>query len=213
MEKDVWYKLMKAYNDATRFRFPIDSNRIGVNNGIYILFEGGERIGEFDRVTRIGINREQGNFAKRLKDHFEREVQRSSVFRKHLGRCLLNKASDDYLQYWNCDFKSVVDREKYKGKVDLLYESKIEKEISAYIRQNVSFAVIEVNDLAERKKMEDLLIATIASCGKNKPSISWIGLHHPSYPFFAETGLWNVQGLKGSVADEKDFKSIIDRLK
>lgn len=203
---------MQAFNGAKRFRFPFRESEIGIYNGIYALFEKNELLDGYDRITRIGINREQGNFVSRLEDHFMGDNQRNSIFRKHYGRCLLHLRGDAYLKYWNCGFKKVEDKKKYAGLVNLQYEIPIEKEISTYIQSNCSFVVIELNDSARRKQLESALIASISQSGRNTPSQSWMGNSHPDYPFFQQTGLWNVQGRTGTGLNESDFNLIQSKL-
>lgn len=209
----MWYKLLTAFNKGTRFKFPINAHQIKVANGIYILFEEGEKIGSLDRVVRIGINETQGRFVERLREHFEYELQRDSVFRKHFGRCLLHLKKDPYIKYWNYDFKSALDKKRYAGLVDLKYEIPIEKEISKYIQSNCTFSVIEIADKKDRQDLEKALIATFAKCEKNLPSSNWFGSHHPMYKYFKITGLWNVHGRKGPIISEKQYAQIISSLK
>jgi len=45
----------------------------------------------------------------RLKQHFAKENKDRSVFRKNIGRCILNKANDDYLTKWEWDLTRQID--------------------------------------------------------------------------------------------------------
>src|SRR3989442_15289409 len=84
------------------FAFPFDAERLPMN-GIYFFYEKGERSrhpAADQRIVRIGTHRE-GNFRARIAEHFGPDLSTlgvdrpkpadRSIFRKHLGRALLNK--------------------------------------------------------------------------------------------------------------------------
>ena len=53
-----------------------------------------------DRIVRIGTHRGDNNLYNRLKEHFINENKDRSIFRKNIGRALLNKNQDSYLEIW-----------------------------------------------------------------------------------------------------------------
>ena len=53
---DLCHRLHQLVNGMERFRFPFDESRIP-RNGIYILFEAGERAHSGDRIVRVGTLR------------------------------------------------------------------------------------------------------------------------------------------------------------
>ena len=63
-------------------------------NGVYILFEKNESGHNGDRIVRIGSHTGNDNLVKRLEEHFLKENKDRSIFRKNIGRALLNKNSD-----------------------------------------------------------------------------------------------------------------------
>lgn len=57
--------------------------------GIYIMFEKGEKIGDLNRIVRVG--KAEQSLLTRLKQHFVNEDKDHSIFRKHIGRAWLHK--------------------------------------------------------------------------------------------------------------------------
>jgi len=88
------------------------------------------------------------NFAAKSTPH-ER-----SIFRKNIGRALLNKEKDDYLNIWEIDFTTRTNREKYGYLRDIQKEKKIELEITRILRENFSFRFIMVNSQIKRMGSE-----------------------------------------------------------
>lgn len=84
-------------------------------DGIYVLFESGEESHGGDRIVRIGTHTGVGQLRSRLQQHFVKENKDRSVFRKNIGRCLLNRDSDPFLPEWEIrDGKLWLVNELYK---------------------------------------------------------------------------------------------------
>lgn len=130
-------------------------------NGVYIMFENNELGHDGERIVRIGINSQQDRLPQRIKTHFTGTVRRS-IFRKHIGSCLK----------------------------DVPPES-LENEISTYIRNNISFVIIEVNDKTQRESLEKELISTISKCNECSCSPNWLGKYCKSEKI-SKGKLWNV---------------------
>lgn len=94
-------------------RFPFELEKLP-ENGIYFFYEDGEvwgHGGNNTRIVRIGTHRGK-NFRSRINEHFLLDESKMnfdkskpkpsdrSIFRKNIGRALLNKHSDDYLEVW-----------------------------------------------------------------------------------------------------------------
>jgi hypothetical protein len=118
--------LHNVLEELPMIRYPFDTNILPVN-GIYFFYQEGEFWGHgsnVPKIIRIGTHRD-GNFGSRIKEHFlcdeskmnfdhmKRKPSDRSIFRKHIGRALLYKEEDDYLDIWNKDFTKVQDKEKY----------------------------------------------------------------------------------------------------
>lgn len=87
--------LHEIANRRARYRFPFDANAIPAN-GVYLLFENGQRAHGVDRIVRTGSHSGQDRLASRLGEHYLKENKDRSIFRKNLGRALLSRASDPF---------------------------------------------------------------------------------------------------------------------
>src|SRR3972149_12175783 len=95
-------KIHKLFNGMERFHFPFRENDIP-KNGIYVLFERGEGAHDADRIVRIGTHTGSNQLKSRLFQHFVNENKDRSIFRKNIGRALLSKYKDPFLQQWELD--------------------------------------------------------------------------------------------------------------
>lgn len=138
-------------------------------NGVYIMFENGETAHPCDfneRIVRIGINKQQDRLPRRLKSHYNGTVH-TSVFRKHIGTAIAERDG-------------------------IAVDKVTEQQISDYIRKNITFVVIEVNDYEKRKELEKALIATVAQCPECNASDKWLGKYCAA-PKIRNGKLWNVR--------------------
>jgi hypothetical protein len=192
---DICAWLHTSFNRLERFRFPFDPMSIPTD-GIYILFEQGEKAHGGDRIVRIGTHTGDSQLRSRLGQHFLVENKDRSIFRKNIGRALLAKAKDPCAADWERDLTT----RDSKGKYPLLVGSErireIEGEVSRYIRANFSFAVFEVREKADRLRIESRIISTVSLCPTCKPSpeSTWLGLASPKEKI-RKSGLWLVNEL------------------
>ncbi len=177
-----------------RYTFPFDKNEV-YKNGVYILFEKNEFGHNGDRIVRIGSHTGNDNLVKRLEEHFLKENKDRSIFRKNIGRALLNKNSDSYLDIWDIDLTSKKAREEYRPFIKRDYQELIEKQVSDYIRDNFTFSVIEVLDREERLSLEKRLIKIVSSCNECYPSNHWLG-KFSTIDKIRMSGLWQSQHIK-----------------
>ena len=89
--------LHKLFNSLSRFTFPFNDEKIPLN-GIYVLFEKGQVGHNLDRIVRIGTHMGDNQLRSRLNQHFLLENKDRSIFRKNIGRAILNKIKDPYLK-------------------------------------------------------------------------------------------------------------------
>ena len=167
-------------------------------NGVYVVFENGEAAHNTERIVRIGTHTGEGNLPKRINEHLYVPNKDRSIFRKHIGRCILTKRNDSFLEQWDIDLTLRANRDEYTGKIDFEKLEQIEQAVSAYIVNNLSFAAISVENKRKRLDTESTMISTIATCSDCRPSRNWLGLHHPNRKI-RNAGLWNVQGLPRSL--------------
>ena len=191
-------KIHEWANGLRRFSFPFAPADIP-DNGIYILFEKGERAHGVDRIVRIGTHRGHNRLPRRLNDHFLYEHKDRSIFRKHIGRALLNKHTDDFLHMWNT-----------KPTPRALHDktSRIEQSVSRYIRENIRFCTISVADKDKRVSLEAKILSTISWCTSCSASLNWLGNHSPIEKV-RESGLWNVAGLYKEPLSYEEVEAVL----
>jgi hypothetical protein len=200
---DICGELHELFNARTIHTFPFDKSTIP-RNGIYVLFENGQKAHDTKRIVRIGTHTGDAQLGKRLRQHFLRENKDRSIFRKNIGRAMLNRRDDSFLEQWNFALTSHKNREKYARLVDFDYQQEIEEKVSAYIQQNLSFSVFEVPTREERLHLESRLISTISLCEGCGPSPGWLGSHSPKRKI-RQSGLWQIQELWKVPFTEEDF--------
>ncbi len=191
-------------NTLPLFHFPYDESNIP-ENGIYILFEKGETGHGSNRIVRIGTHTGNNQLRSRLRQHFLNSNKDRSIFRKNIGRCLLNKGRDPYLAIWEMDMTTKIARDTHGHKVDQGKQQHIEKEISDYMQKNFFFAVIQVDDKDKRLLLESKIISTVSHCKICTPSSKWLGLYSPKEKI-KESGLWLVNELYKEPLTKKELE-------
>lgn len=199
-------KLHYLFNHMERFNFPFDEEKIP-KNGIYVLFERGEKAHAFDRIVRIGTHTGNNQLRSRLFQHFLNENKDRSIFRKNVGRALLNKAKDPFLELWELDLTTKNARENLAWKIDFAKQREIEKRVTEYIQNNFSFTIFEASQKDDRLKFESKLISSISLCNECQPSLSWLGLFSPKKKI-RESGLWQVNELYKEPLSENEFDAL-----
>jgi len=186
-------EIHKIFNGLKEYKFPFDQKEIP-KNGIYILFEKGEKVDRLKRIVRVGTHTGDNQLPSRLKQHFIKENKDRSIFRKNIGRALLNADNDSFLEQWQLNLTSRANKEKNSGKVDFEKLKSVEKRVTEYIQSNFSFAVFEVLEKEQRLTIESRIISTVSNCTNCKPSKNWLGLSSPKQKII-ESGLWLVNEL------------------
>jgi hypothetical protein len=179
-------------------------------NGVYVLFEKGERGHGVDRIVRIGTHRGQNNLAPRIREHLYTPNKDRSIFRKHVGRCLLARAEDTFLAQWEIDLTTKASREMNVQNIDRFRLQEVENEVTRYIIDNFSFAALSFDEQSERLHVENCLLSTIFHCQDCGPSDNWLGKSHPKSAIIRNSGLWNVQGLTGKVLSVGEARQIVN---
>ena len=173
-------------------------NSVPFQNGIYIMFEVGEKLYGMNRIVRIGTHRADGRLKERLKDHFYKENKDGSILRKNVGLSLLHRENDPFEAIWALDWSKQSVKNEYANSAQLERKKKIERAVSSYLRSNLSFTCILVEDEKDRLRVEEALIATLNKANDFVSSAEWLGRHSPKHEI-ANSGLWNTQGLNGKV--------------
>jgi hypothetical protein len=206
--KDFALELHQLFSRQKRFSFPFDEviNDIPYN-GIYIIFENGEKFKEFDRIVRVGTHTGNNQLRSRLHQHFVKENKNRSIFRKNIGRSFLNKENNPYLHLWELDTTSRVDKAKNLKLLDLNFEKQLEKKISSYIQTNLSFCVFKVDIKEERLFWKSRIVSTLAKAKELKPSDNWLGNYSPKEKIKA-FGLWQVNELFNKSLSEQELRQL-----
>src|SRR3989338_7994883 len=215
-------KLHNLFNSMPKMRFPFDRGAVP-ENGIYILFEKGEFAHGTDRIVRVGTHTGNNQLRSRLWQHFENENKDRSIFRKNIGRALLSKTNNPFLNQWEIDLTTKKAKEQFADKIDFKLKNETEKEVSIYIQKHFSFVAFRVDQKEERLRLETRIISTIANCEECKPSENWLGKFCANERFqskrtfanclkLSKSGLWLVKGLSGTPFTELELDKFVKRI-
>ena len=197
-------------NALPAFSFPFDA-RVLPLNGIYILFERGETAHRTNRIVRVGTHNGNDQLRSRLKQHFLVENKDRSIFRKNIGRALLNKDRDPFLSDWELDLTARKAKDQFSARVDMSRQIAIEKQVSNYIQSSFSFVIVvlPVDNREQRLQIESRLISTVSLCDRCQPSAPWLGQFSPKEKI-RKSGLWLVNKLYCEPLSHEDLKWLKD---
>ena len=191
------------FNGMKKHSFPFNEQEIP-KNGIYILFEKEEFAHSTNRIVRIGTHTGNNQLRSRLFQHFLNENKDRSIFRKNIGRALLNKDKDQFIKQWELDLTTKNAKEQYSNSVDFKKQKEVEKKVTKYIQDNFSFVVFQIDDKEKRLEIESRIISTVSLCDECKPSENWLGLFSPKEKI-RKSGLWLVNELWKTPLSDKDM--------
>jgi hypothetical protein len=191
------------FNGIKKFTFPFDKQDIP-KNGIYILFEKGEFAHSTNRIVRIGTHTGQNQLRSRLFQHFLKENKDRSIFRKNIGRALLNKNNDSFLEKWELDLTTRNAKDQHSNSVDFDKQKEIEKRVTKFIQDNFSFVVFEIDDKDKRLYFESRIISTVSLCEECKSSENWLGNSSPKEKI-RKSGLWLINELWKTPLNDEDM--------
>lgn len=199
----------KWFNEMKIINFPFNENEIPLN-GIYILFEKGERAHDTKRIVRVGTHTGNNQLRSRLWQHFINENKDRSIFRKNIGRALLNRDKDPFLEQWELDLTTRKAKDIHKDRVDLEKQKEIEEKVTKYMQENFSFVVFEIPEKEDRLKIESKIISTVSLCKDCRPSKNWLGLFSPKEKI-RESGLWLVNELYKEPLNKIDLDKLREK--
>ena len=208
----LYDQIHDLFNSQKRFHFPFDNELDQIPlNGVYIIFEKDEQYKQYDRIVRVGTHKGINQLRSRLYQHFLLLNKNRSIFRKNIGRALLNKDSNPYLRIWELDSTSRADKIKNAPLIDKIFEQELEGQISKYIQHNLSFVVFGVNNKDKRLFWESRIISTLAAFPDIRPSDNWLG-HFSPKDKIRQYGLWQVNDLKKKPLDTDEFNELTQLL-
>ena len=217
-------------------RVPFDPGAFPAS-GIFFLYEQGETLlhgKEKPRVVFIGSHRGTGNLWNRVNEHFlqdqesddfdrnQRKPSDRSILRKNIGRALLNKDKDPYLEIWNISFTERENRERFAERRDIEKEWRLEREITKLLQEQFSLRFVILEEVGNREGQDSLkarLIGTVAQCPICCPSLKWLGRHSPDERIAAgrlwQTRFLSAAPLAGATRDvfEKAVENTIEGAK
>ena len=189
-------RLHTLFNSKQRFQWDT-RNKVGLKNGIYIVFEEGETYHDMDRIVRVG----EGRFPGRLSDHFTGNKDGSN-FRKNIGKAILNKEKDPYLEIW-----SKKGAKLNVAGYDSIHQKNIEFVVSQYMKDHFSFICFPVDTKLEQKRLEEGIIAELNNTSDFAASDTWLGKYSPENEII-DSGLWLKEGLNGIPLSEEEYAKI-----
>ena len=198
--------LHRSLAGCDRYYFPFDKGLIPPN-GIYVLYEVDELGHGADRIVRIGTHTGEAQLKPRLQQHFMKENKDRSIFRKNIGRALLAKEGDPFLDDWNIDLTTRKARERYAAKIDTEKLKAIEVRVTDYIQRSFSFVVVPIQDKDKRLMIESKLISTVSWCDICQSSPNWLGQYSPKEKI-EQSGLWLVNELYKEPMSDEDLKEL-----
>ncbi|WP_049255638.1 hypothetical protein [Neisseria bacilliformis] len=206
--KDNSLILQQYFNTLPRYQFDeLEANLC--ENGIYVLFEQGEKITDLDRVVCVGTHKGQDRLQKRLKEHFLTPNKDRSIVRKHIGRAILNRDNNiELLTQWDLDLTDKKARDEWQSKIDTTALQAVEEQVSEYIQKSFSFAIIPVETEQERLYWKSRIIPTLACSPHFRPSENWLG-RFATHSAIRESGMWLVQNLNGQVLSDDEVESLM----
>jgi hypothetical protein len=199
-------RLHTLFNNLPKYNWD-NIDKISFDNGIYILFESGEKYHGMDRIVRVGTHRSNGRLRRRLKDHFISENKDGSIFRKNIGKAILNKNNHEYLRVWNVDTSKPDNIIRLGGDFNSAFQKKVEESVTKYMRENFFFVCFPVATEQERLRLEEGIIATLNKTSDFKASTEWRGKYSTEYEI-VQSGLWLKQGLDGVPLTEDEYLKI-----
>lgn len=201
----IYQKLHDLFNGGPHHSFPFDRESIP-KNGLYILFQNSELAHGGKRIVRVGTHTGDDKLPSRLREHFLKENKDRSIFRKNIGRAILQRDKDTFLDQWEIDLTSSASKAKYRGKIDTEKLEMTEKRVSRYIRRHFSFVVFPVKAKEDRLKIESRLISTISHCTACGPGRNWLGNQSPKSKI-RKSGLWLVNELYKTPLSLREYNS------
>lgn len=203
---EICHKLHQLFLSIPKLGFPFEGSTIP-QNGIYVLFENGEIAHNANRIVRVGTHTGNNQLRSRLNQHFIAENKDRSIFRKNIGRAILNREQDDFLGQWEIDLTTRESKTKHAGTIDLEKLQKTEKRVTEYIQSNFLFVSFSVTGKTDRLHWESKLISTVSLCDECHPSVNWLGLHSPKERI-RESGLWLVNELYKQTLSESEYDAL-----
>lgn len=203
---EICAQFHRLISSQATHHFPFDAKKIP-QNGIYMLFEVGELGHDGHRIVRVGTHTGIDQLRSRLKQHFINENKDRSIFRKNIGRAILNRNKDPFLEKWNLDLTTRAAKNKYAHLVDFEKQAEVERQVTTCIQNNFYFVVMAIAEKEYRLALEAKMISTVSWCKQCQPSALWLGRFSPKQKI-RESGLWLVNQLYKQPLDKMELREL-----
>ena len=200
--------LHQLFNNMILFRFPFNAKLLP-KNGIYILFEDGERAHSTNRIVRAGTHTGVNQLPSRLEQHFIKENKDRSIFRKNIGRAILSRDHDPFLEQWELDLTPFEAKRMYLPALDLAKQKQVERQVREYMQGHLCFVVFRVDDKKKRLDWESKIISTVSWCTECGHSTTWLGNFSPKEKI-KQSGLWIVNELYKTPLSEGELCELMN---
>ena len=175
-------------------------------DGIYFFFENKEDGHGGERITQIGGHTGAGKLAARLAEHLRPNKDRS-ILRKNIGRALLNRDKDPFLDLWNLDLTTRAQRANNAHRVAKSKLEEVEDQVSKHIAESFSSVVLGCASLNDALRLKKLSIGSVSQCSTCSPSQNWLGTFSPKEKI-RRSGLWQEIGLFKAPLQPQDFDGL-----
>ena len=200
-------RIHEAVSKLPRYRF-YKSTEIDVDNGLLVVFEYGEKYGEYDRIVYVGINKASGRLPGRIQE-FISGSKDGVVLRKYIGEALLRKDGDSYARIWAKDSSSPEKLRRIGTFYDPKKEEKTESRVSSYLKKHMSFSVIEIPNSTRRSLLQDELVSTLQEAySQSSVSSTWLGRYH-SDPKIRSGALWMIGNANSRSFNEEELQTFL----
>lgn len=160
-------------------------------DGLYFFYETGETESHegLARIVRVGNHPHRvGGLKQRLRQHYSGR-KNGSVFRKALGGAILRSQDADHPCLLPSPGKGHWEQQNAKT-CEVCKPT--EAVVSRRLREQFDLKLLRVDDVSERNRLEEALVATLAQCPTCDASPDWLGRRAYSEKIQA-TGMWNSQ--------------------
>jgi hypothetical protein len=111
------------------------------------------------------------------------------------------------LKQWEIDLTTKHNRELYSDSINHNKQQEVEKRVTKYIQENISFVVLRLDDADKRKYFEQRIIGTVSKCGECAFSENSLGNLSPKEKI-RRSGLWLIQHLWSDPLNESDMREL-----
>jgi hypothetical protein len=155
----------------------------------------------------LELTLEKINCAQGLISISSRKTKTEAFFRKNIGRALLNRDGDPFLEQWELDLTTRAAKVMHGLQIDQKKQKEVEHQVSEYIQSHFWFVVFPVPQKEDRLRLESRMISTVSLCQSYRPSPYWLGLSSPKEKI-RESGLWIVNELYKQPLSQSEFYDI-----